>query len=161
MTSLGTREHNFLEHLQAELKDEENFYLNTVLPFGTIVNNMIETIRRQQDLPSKNWIGQLNACWKEKLKNMHLIVQSCEQAISKKEKLFTRFSKINLAERTNNFQDPNLTVNSFPLTRQDFDKQVDIFKALSLEKFYNILEYGQDDVDNWLVNYSVQNEQID
>jgi hypothetical protein len=30
-----------------------------------------------------------------------------------------------------------------------------------LEKFYSILEYGQDDVDNWLVDYSVQNEEID
>jgi hypothetical protein len=74
ITSLGTRAHSLLEHLQAELKDEEHFYLNTVLPFGTIVNNMTETKRRQQDLPSKNWIVQLNACWKEKVKNLHLIV---------------------------------------------------------------------------------------
>jgi hypothetical protein len=45
-----------------------------VLPFGTIVNNMTKTKRRQQDIPSKNRIGQLNACWKEKVKNLHLIV---------------------------------------------------------------------------------------
>jgi len=30
-----------------------------------------------------------------------------------------------------------------------------------LEKFYSILEHGQDDVDDWLVDYSVQNEKID
>jgi hypothetical protein len=48
-----------------------------------------------------------------------------------------------------------------PLTKKDFDKHVDIFKALSLEKFYNILEYGQDNVDDWLVDYSIQNEEID
>jgi hypothetical protein len=30
-----------------------------------------------------------------------------------------------------------------------------------LERFYNILEYGEDNIDNSLVNYSVQNEQID
>jgi len=75
--------------------------------------------------------------------------------------LFTKLARINLARRTNDFQDPNLIVNSFPLTKKDFDKQVDIFKALSLEMFYNILEYGQDDVDNWLVDYLVQNEEID
>jgi len=40
ITSLGTRAHSLLEHLQAELKDEEYFYLNIVLPFDTIVNNM-------------------------------------------------------------------------------------------------------------------------
>ena len=87
------------------------------------------------------------------MKNLHLIVQSCEHAISKKEKLFTKLTKIDLARRTNDFQDPNLIVNSFPLTKQAFVKQVDIFKALSLEKFYNILEYGEDDFDNWLVDY--------
>jgi hypothetical protein len=121
---------------------------------------MTETKRRQQDLPSKNRIGQLNACWKEKVKNLHLIVQSCEQAISKKDKLFTRLSRINLAGKTNDFQDPDLIANSFPLTRQEFDKQVHMFKALSLEKFYNILEYDQAHVHDWLVDYSVQNEEI-
>jgi hypothetical protein len=54
ITFIGTRVHSLLEHLQAELKDEEHFYLNMVLPFGNIVNNMTETKRRQQDLPSKN-----------------------------------------------------------------------------------------------------------
>jgi hypothetical protein len=54
ITSLGTMAHSFLEHLQEELKDEENFYLKMVLPFGTIVNNMTETKRRQHVLPSKN-----------------------------------------------------------------------------------------------------------
>jgi len=36
-----------------------------------------------------------------------------------------------------------------------------MFKALSLEKFYNILEYGQDHVDDLLVDYSIHNEEID
>ena len=36
-----------------------------------------------------------------------------------------------------------------------------MFKVLSLEKFYNIVEYGQAHVDDWLVDYSVQNEEID
>ena len=62
MTSLGMRAHRLLEHLQPELKYEEHFYLNLVLPFGTIVNNMTETRIIQQDLPSKNQIAQLNAC---------------------------------------------------------------------------------------------------
>jgi hypothetical protein len=46
------------------------------------------------------------------------------------------------------------------LTKQAFNKQVHIFKALSLEKIYNILEYGEDDMANWLVSYLVQNEDI-
>ena len=85
----------------------------------------------------------MNACWKEKVKNLHLIVQSCEQAISKKDKLFTRLSNIDLARKTNDFQDRDLIANSFPLTKQEFDKQVVMFKNLSLEKFYNILQFDQ------------------
>jgi hypothetical protein len=54
ITSLGTRAHSLLKHFQAELKDKEHFYLDTVLPFGSIVNNMTETKIRQQDLSSKN-----------------------------------------------------------------------------------------------------------
>jgi hypothetical protein len=92
---------------------------------------------------------------------MYLIVQSCEQVISNKETLFTKLTKIDLAGRTNKFQDPNLIVNLLTLTKQAFDKQVDNFKALSLEIFYRILEYDEDHVDNWLVGYSLQNKDID
>jgi hypothetical protein len=141
--------------LQADFKNEKSFYLETVLPFGTHVNNMTERRRRQQDIPSKNWITELNACWKEKVKNLHLIVQSCEQSISKKEKIFTKLTKMDLVGRTNEVQNPKLIVNSLTLTKQAFDKQVDILKAFSLEKFCNILEYDEDDVDNWLVHYLV------
>jgi hypothetical protein len=161
MDSLGRRAHNLLELLQMDLKNEETFYLDTVIPFSFHVNNMADTTRRQHDLPSKSQITQLEACWKEKVKNLYLIVQSCEQAISKKETLFTKLTKIDLAGRTNEFQDPSLIVNSLALTKQAFDKQVDNFKALSLEIFYRILEYGEDHVDNWLVRYSVQNRDID
>jgi hypothetical protein len=47
------------------------------------------------------------------------------------------------------------------LTKQVFDEQVDILKGLSSEKFYDILEYGEDGVENWLVDYSTQNEEIE
>jgi hypothetical protein len=160
IASLGTRAHSLLELLQAELKDEENFFLKMVIPFGKIVNNMTETKRREEDLPSKNRIGQLNACWKEKVNNLHLIVQSCEQVISKKDKLFTKLSNIDLAGKTNDFQDPLLIANSLPLTREEFDKQVAMLKTFSLEKFYNILQFDQSHVHDWLVKYAVQNEEI-
>ena len=134
ITSLGTRAHSLLEHLHVKLKDEENFFLKTIIPFGTIVNNMTETKRREEDLPTKNWI-QLNACWKEKVNNPRLIVQSCEQVISKKDKLFAKLSNIDLARKTNEFQDPLLIANSLPLTKEEFDKQVAMLKTFSLEKF--------------------------
>jgi hypothetical protein len=45
--------------------------------------------------------------------------------------------------------------------KQAFDQQVEIFKGLSFEKFYGILEYSEDDVENWLVEYSMKNKDIE
>jgi hypothetical protein len=55
----------------------------------------------------------------------------------------------------------NLDHNLFFLTKREFDEQVEIFKGLSLEKFYGILEYGEDDVEKWLVDYSIKNQDIE
>jgi hypothetical protein len=46
------------------------------------------------------------------------------------------------------------------LTKQSFDDQVHIYKRLSFENFYGILEYGEDDVKNSLVGYSIKNQDI-
>jgi hypothetical protein len=160
ITSLRTMTHRFLELLQAELKDEENFLLKMVIPFGKIVNNMTETKRREDDLPSKNRIDKSNACWKQKVKNLRVIVQSCKQDIAKKDKLFTKLSNIDLAGKTNDFQDPLLIANSFLLTMQEFNTQVSMLNTLSLEIFYNILLFDQSHVHDWLVKYAVQNDEI-
>jgi endo-alpha-1,4-polygalactosaminidase (GH114 family) len=85
MVSFGTREHAFHEYLQVDLKNEEGFYLDVVVPFGFKVTNMTELIRREDDLPYPNLIKKLNACWKEKIKNMNIIVQACNQAITIRE----------------------------------------------------------------------------
>jgi hypothetical protein len=57
-------------------------------------------------------------------------------------------------------QDPKLILNSIFLTNQQFDEQVEIFKGLSFENFYSILEYDEGDIDNWLVDYSMKNQYI-
>ena len=127
MDSLGNIAHNLLLLLQTDLKNEETFYVHSIIPFSFHVNNMPDTTRRQHDLPSKKWLTQLEACWKEKVKNMYLIAQSCEQAISKNETLFTKMTKIDLAVNTNEFQDPKLILNSLTLTKLAFDKKSSYF----------------------------------
>jgi hypothetical protein len=54
MAYLGTWEHALHEHLQADLKNEERFYIETVIPFGIHVNNMIDMRRRKEYIPSPN-----------------------------------------------------------------------------------------------------------
>jgi hypothetical protein len=53
------------EHLQVDLKNEEGFYLDTVLPFGINVTNMTEMRRREEDLPSPN-LDQTIKCMLER-----------------------------------------------------------------------------------------------
>ena len=53
-----------------------------------------------------------------------------------------------------------MILNSFFLTKQAFDDQVEIYKRHSFENLYGILEYGEDDVKNWLVGYSIRNQDI-
>jgi hypothetical protein len=54
-----------------------------------------------------------------------------------------------------------MILNSLFLTKQSFEEQVEIFKGLSFEKFYGILEYNEDGVENWLVDYSIKNQDIE
>jgi hypothetical protein len=161
MIYFGSRAHAFLEYLQADLKNEEGFYLDAVVPFGIKVTNMSELKRREEDLPSPSQIKQLNACWKEKIKNLNNIVQACSQAITRREELFKRLTEVDLAGSTNEVQDPKLILNSLFLTKQQFDEQVEIFKGLSIEKFYGIVVYDENSIDNWLVDYSVKNQDIE
>jgi nucleoside-triphosphatase THEP1 len=161
IVSFGSRAHAFLEYLQADLKNEEGFYLDVMVPFGIKVTNMSELKRREEDLPSPSRIKQLNACWKEKIKNLNNIVQACNQAITRREELFKRLMEVDLAGSTNEVQDPKLILNSLFLTKQQFDEQVEIFKGLSIEKFYGIIVYDENAIDNWLVDYSVKNQDIE
>lgn len=94
------------------------------------------------------------------MKNLNGIVQACSQAITGREELFKKITKIDLAGSTNEVQDSKLILNSF-LTKQTFYEQVEIFKRLSFEKFYNILENGKEDVKNWPVDYSIINQDIE
>jgi hypothetical protein len=68
---------------------------------------------------------------------------------------------VDLSKSTNEVKDPKLILNSLFLTKQQFDEQVEIFEGLSVETFYGILEYNEDDIDNWLVDYFMKNQDIE
>jgi hypothetical protein len=85
IVSFGSRAHSFHEYLQVDLKNKEGFYTNFVLPFGIKVSNMTKLRIREEDMTSPSRIKKLNACWKEKIKNLNNIVQACSEAILKRE----------------------------------------------------------------------------
>ena len=100
-------------------------------------------------------------CWKEKIKYLNKIVQECIQAILRREELFKSLAEVDLSGSTNEVQDPKLILNSLFLTKQQFDEKVEIFKGLSIENFYGIIEYDEDAIDNWLVDYFINNQDIE
>jgi hypothetical protein len=69
--------------------------------------------------------------------------------------------EIDLAGSTDEVQDPKLIINSMFMTKQQFDEQVEILEGLSTEKFYGILEYNEEEIYNWMVDYFVKNQDID
>jgi hypothetical protein len=161
IASFRKRENDLHEHLQTNLKNDQHFYEQMLTPFSNHAINNSDLKRRQEDLPSPKRIKKLKACWQKKVKNLQLIVESCEQAISEKEELFRNLTQIDLAGSTNEVQDPNLVLKSLSMTKEAFDEQLDILKGLSLEKFYDILEYRVDELENWLLDYATHNEEIE
>jgi hypothetical protein len=161
IASFRKRENDLHEHLQTNLKNDQRFYEQMLTPFSNHAINNSDLKRRQENLPSPKRIKQLKACWQKKVKNLELIVESCKQAISEKEELFRNLTQIDLAGSTNEVQDPNLILKSLSMTKEAFDEQLDILKGLSLEKFYDILEYRVDELENWLLDYSTHNEEIE
>jgi hypothetical protein len=74
--------------------------------------------RREEDLPSPSWIKQLNAYWKDKIKNLNKIIQVCSQAITRREELFKRIMEVDLDKSTKKVQYPKLILNSLFLTKK-------------------------------------------
>jgi hypothetical protein len=112
-------------------------------------------------LPSPIRIKQLKACWIKKIKNLKDFVQTCSEVITKREELFKRLTEIDLACSTGEVQDPKLIFNSMFMTKQRFDEHVEILKGLSVEKFNSVIEYGEEEIDNWLIDYSIKNQDIE
>jgi hypothetical protein len=89
------------------------------------------------------------------------IVQACSEAILKREEFFKRLTEIDLVGGINEVKDPKLILNSMFLIKKQFDEHVEIFKGLSVEKIYGILKYNEDEIENWLVDYSMKNQDIE
>jgi hypothetical protein len=47
------------------------------------------------------------------------------------------------------------------MSKKQFDEHVEILKGLSTEKFDSVIEYGKEEIDNWLIDYSIKNQDIE
>jgi len=61
--TLSTRVFHFKEYLQKDFENDEIFYKEVVGTFSTKVLILSDIHRRDQNLPSKSRLEQINACW--------------------------------------------------------------------------------------------------
>jgi hypothetical protein len=121
----------------------KGFYKDVDKNFAIKVSNMIDIKRRKEDFPSPARIKELKSCRVKKISNLKDIMESCNEIVNKKENLFRKLTKIDLAPgSTRDVQDPRLSVNSIFMTRQKLKEHMDILKSLSTEKFNRIIEYN-------------------
>jgi hypothetical protein len=161
LVSFGKKANDFLEHLEANLKNDQHFCEQVLTHFANYAINTSELKRRQEKLPSPKRTKKVKACWQKKINNLELIVGSCKQVISEKGDLFTSLLQMDLAGSTNEVQDPNLILKSLSMTKEAFQEQVDILKGLAFEKFYDILEHHLDEHERWVLDYAAHNEEIE
>jgi hypothetical protein len=89
------------------------------------------------------------------------LLEECSEVFSKREMLYQKLMEIDLAGSTREVQYSRLIINYTYLTKEQFEKHVEILKNLSTKKFNSIKEYNEDEIVNWLVSYSNKNECIE
>jgi hypothetical protein len=161
LVSFGKKENDFLEHLEANLKNDQHFCEEVLTHFSNYVVNTSELKRIQEKLPSPKRTKKVKSCWQKKVNNPELIFKSHKQAILEKEDLFTSLIQLDLAGSTNEVQDPNLILKSLSMTKEAFHEQVDILKGLYFKNFYDILEHHLDEHERWVLDYVAPNEEIE
>ena len=127
-------------------------------PFCQLCPEHIGTKKKTGETPLPKAHQKSKSMLAKKIENLHLIIKSCKQVISKKENFFTSLLQMDLAETTNEVQDPNLILKSFSVTKEAFQEKVDILKGLSFKKFYGILEHHLDEHEHWVLDYASHNE---
>jgi hypothetical protein len=85
IVSFQNRANDLLEHLQENLKNDQHLCEQVSTPFSNHAINTSELKRRQDNLPSPKRNKKEKSCWKKKVKNLDLIVESCKQVILEKE----------------------------------------------------------------------------
>ena len=78
LVSFINKANDFPEHLEVNLKNDQHFYEEVLTPFSNHAVNTLELKRIQEKLPSPKRTKKVKACWKKKVKNLELIVESCK-----------------------------------------------------------------------------------
>jgi hypothetical protein len=161
ISSLGLRIQNTKEYLNADIENDEGFLKYGVSMFIAKVLAMTEQRRKQEDFPSQSHIKQLKSCWIQIINILRGLLSELNDLTHKKTKAYSKLIGLDIAGTTIEVSNPNLIANSMLMTRQQFEEHVETLKRLSIEKFDSMVEYTNDDIDSWFVEYTNRNEDIE
>jgi hypothetical protein len=159
--SLGLRIQNTKEYLNSYLKNDEGFYTDGVVMFTMKVSAMTEKTRKQENLPSLSRIKQLKSCWMEQINVLKGLITQLTDLSRRKNEAYLKILDLDIVGTTIEVPDPKYLSNSMLMTRQHFEEKIEELKRTSTEKFDNMMEFTHDDIDNWLVEYTNKNEDIE
>jgi hypothetical protein len=104
---------------------------------------------------------QLKACWIERINTLKGLLNQLKELSWKNTEAYSKIIGLDIAGTTIEVSDPNLISNSMIMSREQFEEQVENLKKSLTEKFDSMVEYTYDDIDNWLVEYTNKNEDIE
>jgi hypothetical protein len=61
--------------------------------------------------------------------------------------------ELDLVGSTGDVEDPHLILDSILMSKEKFEEKLDLLKTASTERFNNLTEYSELEVESWLVNY--------
>jgi hypothetical protein len=160
-STLGIRIQNTKEYLNAYLNNDEGFFTDGVSIFVAKVSAMTDHRKKHEDLPSQSHIKQLKACWIERINTLKGLLNKLKEISWKKVEAYSKIIGLDIVGSTIEVSYPNLFSNSMIMSRDQFEEKFENMKKSSAKKFDSMVEYTYDDIDNWLVEYTNKNEDIE
>jgi len=152
---------HFKQYLQVDLENNENFYKGAISTFSAKVSSLSEFWRKEEDLPSTIHLKQLKACWLKRIKSLKEMLAKCDVNSVKRGELYLKLIELELVGSTNDVENLHLIMNSILLSNEQMEEKLDTLKIASSEKFNNLTEYSETDVESWLVYYANKNDDIE
>jgi predicted double-glycine peptidase len=122
---------------------------------------MTDHRRKQENFPSHNRMKQLKRCWIERINTLKGLLNQIKELSRKNNEAYSKIIGLDIASNTIEVSDPSLISNSIIMSRWQFEEQVENLKKSSTGKFDSMVEYTYDDIDNWLVEYTNKNDNIE
>jgi hypothetical protein len=117
---------------------------------------MNDVHRREQNIPSKVRLKQINSCWLRRIKCLREMLVECDTINSKISDLFLK-----LVDLTKELEGPHLIMDSILLSKDQLQEQLEALKTSWASEFDNLTEFLEEEVEKWLIHYVNKNEDIE